>query len=228
MSRLAAVIAIALAGCGSPTGPEVVGPQPQPVPGELLTLRPAYVSLAPEGSEVVIRGAKGAVTHMHATSGTLRVFDVSVSGSVATTSIREDGSFELRVAAALGDLFRLEAEVNRELSFPIDLRGATQQVLESPRACVDLHEMSALNFQGSPGEVVGASIVVRTTCGRPIAATARLHVGKAFRFARPPPTEIGGDTTIAIEHLGTFPADDLVIIETNGEPAILALRARTN
>jgi len=225
MSRLAAVIAIALAGC---TGPEAVGPQPQPVQGELLTVRPPYVSLAAEGSDVVIHGAKGAVTPMRATTGTLRVFDVSLPGSVSTTSILGDGSFELRVPASAGDLFRLEAEVGTEFSFPVDMRGATVKVLESPRACVDLNDFSALSFHGTPGEVVGASIVVRTTCGRPIAATARLHVGKAFRFAQPPPTEIGGDTTISIEHLGAFPADDLVIIETNGEPAILALRARIN
>lgn len=226
MRRLAAAIALALAGCGSPTSPDVVGPQPQPVPGQLLTVRSAYVSLESSGSDVVIRGVAGAVTPMNAKTGTLRVFDVTVPGSIATTAILEDGSFTLRMPAAASDLFRLEAEVAREVSFPVDLRGVPAKVLDAPRACVDLDEMSALSFSGAPGEVVGANVVLRTTCGKPVAATMRLHVGTAFRFAKPPPTEIGAETTLTIEHLGTFPADDLVIIETNGEPAILALRAR--
>ncbi len=225
MTRLVAAIAVALVGCGSP---EAVGPQPQPVQAELLSVRPAYISLGAEGSEVVIRGVKGAVTPMRSTTGTLRAFDISLPGSIATTSILADGSFTLRMPAAIGDLFRIEAEVGTEVSFAVDLRGPTARVLDSPRACVDLDQMSALTFHGAPGEVAGASIVLHTTCGKPVAATVRLHVGKAFRLARPSPTEIGADTTIAIEHLGTFPADDLLIVETTGEPAILALRARTN
>lgn len=226
MRRFAAAIALVLAGCGSPTSPDVVGPQPQPVAGVLLTVRATYVTAESEGTEVVIRGAPGAVTPMRATTGTLRAFNVSVPGSVTTTPIAADGSFTLRMAAAVSDLLRIEAEDEQEVSFPLDLRGAPARIVEAPRGCVDLDEMSALSFRGAPGAVAGATIILRTTCGKPIPATVRLHVGKAFRFAGPTPKEIGAETALTIEHLGAFPADDLVIIETNGEPAILAVRAR--
>lgn len=216
----------ASAGCG---GPEVISPQPQPVPGAVLSVRADRIAFETAGGELLLHGAPGAVSPTQGREGALRVFDVAVPGRVAEAKVSADGSFEARIAASEGDLLRVEAELGGELGVPVDLRRAAgvTTVVESPRACVGLSALAALVFSGAAGEPTRVDVDVHPTCGASTPATVRLHVGRDFRFAAPAPTTIGPETAIAIEHLGAFPADDLLVIDTgDGAPELLSLHAR--
>lgn len=226
MNRSAAILVTLLVGCGSASSPEVIGPQPQPVPGALLSVRADHLTLVAEGAQLVLRGRAAAIAPMGgAATGTVRVFDVSTPGVIVTAAIAADGSFEARVPAAESDLLRVEAEVGPQISFPVDLRrrAGALQVLASPRPCLELDAVEGLRFDDASRDAVVVALHARCA----LSPKFHLHVGRDFRFAVEPPTTLTSEGSVSLVHSGASPADDLVVVDLGDDaPAILSLRAR--
>lgn len=99
----------------------VVSPQPLPPnhdPPVIPIIDITQISISDDGlGNVTITGAPGAVTG----ESTLSSRGPSDPADVATADVGEDGSFELTAPSDPANLYRIEAELDGELSDPLDL-----------------------------------------------------------------------------------------------------------